>query len=532
MKNKSKDMSRDVSRDIKKDIRILDCTLRDGGYINDWNWGYETARSIINLLIRANINVIEVGFLRNVDNYDKDITVCNDINELNRLLPENYDGNAVFSAMAMRSNYDVSKLREYSGDGISLIRITAHDYDIEEGMSFAREVKNRGYMLSINPINIMGYSDSRLLWIIEKVNSIKPEQFAIVDTFGSMRRRDLDRIVSIVDHNLEKDIGLALHLHENMSLSCSLAQLFLEKHLDRPISIDGSLMGMGRVPGNLPIELISFHLNEYYNMQYDIEYLLDAIQEHIYPIREKKKWGYDPVYFLSARFNLHRNYAEFYSKKGDLTTRDIDVILSGFSREKCTVFDRDYAEKKYVEYKNNNIDDIGDISGLKALVKNRQVLLLLPGESVKRCEAKISEFIKIHDPFVISVNFVPDVFPVDMAFFGNNQRYSRFRDNKCRKIVVSSIKENTAEYVINYNRLTDERGDHVNSFIMSLRLLDILDVKQANVAGADGIRDGEMKFFDNSIHSVHKPEENFNARMHDIICDIGIEVNYVTPSPY
>ena len=114
--------------------------------------------------------------------YNPDLSVCNSIEELNRLLPDD-KGNAMFSGMAMRSDYNIEKLSPYSGNGIEMIRVTAHDYDIEEGMIFARQVKEKGYKLSINPINIMGYSDSRLLWILENVNRIHPYQFSIVDTF-------------------------------------------------------------------------------------------------------------------------------------------------------------------------------------------------------------------------------------------------------------------------------------------------------------------------------------------------------------
>ena len=87
------------------DRKLLDCTLRDGGYINNWNWGFDNARDIIHSLVRAGVDIVEVGFLRNVEGYNPDITVCNHIEELNRLLPEN-PGSAMFSAMAMRSNYE------------------------------------------------------------------------------------------------------------------------------------------------------------------------------------------------------------------------------------------------------------------------------------------------------------------------------------------------------------------------------------------------------------------------------------------
>ena len=114
-------------------VKLLDCTLRDGGYVNDWRWGFAPARQIIRTLTRAGTDIVEVGFLRNVGEYDPDVTVCNTIEELNRLLPEDSRG-TMYSGMAMRSNYDISKLSEYSGQGIEMIRITAHDYDIRDGM--------------------------------------------------------------------------------------------------------------------------------------------------------------------------------------------------------------------------------------------------------------------------------------------------------------------------------------------------------------------------------------------------------------
>ena len=221
-------------------------------------------------------------------------------------------------------------------------------------MDFAREVKARGYKLSINPINIMGYADKDLLWIFDQVNAIHPWQFSIVDTFGSMRRRDLERIVSLADHNLAPDIRLGLHLHENMALSFCLAQEFMDRPMLRDKTVDASLMGMGRAPGNLPIELVADYRNETGNCHYDLDEIMDAIQDHIAPIKGESQWGYTPAYFLSARFNLHRNYAEHLLNKGDLTNRDINHILAAIDDSKKTVFDAAYADKLYTEYRNRS----------------------------------------------------------------------------------------------------------------------------------------------------------------------------------
>jgi len=512
-------------------LMLLDCTLRDGGYVNDWKWGFNTARDIIQALVKSKTDVVEVGFLRNVDGYNPDVSVCNRIEELNRLLPVN-SGQTIFSAMVMRSNYEIKKLSPYSGSGIEMIRITAHDYDIEEGMDYAKEVKEKGYKISINPINIMGYTDSRIIWIIDRVNKIQPYQFSIVDTFGSMKRRDLDRIVSLVDNNLDRNIRLGLHLHENMSMSCSLAQMFVDKHLNRAVTIDGSLMGMGRVPGNLPIELIADYLNEYADKAYDIDYLMDAIQDYISPIKGKTEWGYTPAYFLSARFNLHRNYAEHYLKKGDLTNRDINHILARVDGSKKTYFDKEYADKLYEEYKDHRIDDADDRKRLIETIGGKKVLLIAPGATLKSHKDKILDYIEQEKPIAISVNFVPNEFDPDYAFFSNNKRYDKIENIYCKTIVTSNISDEKADYVVDYNSLSGAFDQGLNSLIMIIKLLKDVNAKEIVAAGADGYKESGENYYSSNIRSYTKHDNKFNLAVIDAIRSLDIRITYLTPSAY
>ena len=513
------------------DLKLLDCTLRDGGYVNDWNWGYQKARNIINSLVKANVDVVEVGFLRNVEGYNPDVTVCNKIEELNRLLPEN-KGNTMFSGMAMRSNYNIKKLSPYSGEGIEMIRITAHDYDIEDGMDFARDVKERGYKLSINPINIMGYSDDRILWIVDEVNKIQPYQFSIVDTFGSMKKRDLDRIVSLVDHNLDSNIRLALHLHENMAISCYLAQNYIDKRLNRPIAIDGSLMGMGRIPGNLPIELIADYLNDVTWKNYDIDFLLDAIQDYISPLKGETEWGYTPAYFLSARFNLHRNYAEHYLKKKDLTHRDINHILARFDKGKKTAFDSIYADKLYEDYKNNQIDDAEDWKKIKTEIQGKNVLVIAPGATLKSYGNQIKSFISLQKPLIISTNFIPDDIKVDYAFFSNGKRFNQAELGDIKTIVTSNIPDENVCYKINYNSISGAFTQGCNSLIMLLKMLRDCKAGSLFIAGADGYSQNSDNYVSNIFNDGTMHDNKFNLAVIEAIRNLGIHPHFITPSSY
>lgn len=515
-----------------EDLKLLDCTLRDGGYINDWKWGFQNAKSIITSLVNARVDIIEVGFLRNIEGYNRNITVCNTIEELNQLLPKNSAG-TMFSAMAMRSNYDVDKLSPYSGSGIEMIRVTAHDYDITEGLDFARKVKEKGYKVSINPINIMGYNDEDLYRIIDEVNSIKPYQFSVVDTFGSMKRRDLDHIIGIVESKLDSSIRLGLHLHENMAISFSLAQRFVDMKLNRPVTVDASLLGMGRIPGNLPLELIADYINDYAGGGYDLDYIMDAIQDYIYPLKGKSEWGYTPVYFLSARFNLHRNYAEYYFKKGDLTHRDINHILSAFDNGKKTVFDSEYADKVYYDYKNNEIDDSADKAKLKELLKQKDVLLIAPGHSVDTHIEKINGYIKENMPVVISINFVPDNICCDFAFITNSNRYSQMGETDTKLIITSNIRtDGKYDYILNYNSLvsTAEHGNNV--LILALKMLNIFNAKRITLAGADGYRGGKENYYEGVFESPVEREEKYNKEISELIYKLNPDIEFLTDSEY
>ena len=119
-------------------------------------------------------------------------------------------------------------------------------------------------------------------------------------------------------------------------------------------------------------------MNEYFGGHYNIDDLMDAIQDHIAPIKGNCAWGYTPAYFLSAKFNLHRNYAEHYLGKGDLTNRDINHILAAIAPNKKTVFDAAYADTLYTEYKNRRIDDAGALAALQRAFAGKTVLVLAP----------------------------------------------------------------------------------------------------------------------------------------------------------
>ncbi len=518
-------------------IKILDCTLRDGGYINDWKFGKPVIQDIVRKLEEAGTDYIEVGFLRNCK-YNPDIALFNNIEEIKSTIPTTKNVSH-YSVMALHNLYDISNLEENDGF-IDLIRVTFHNYDIDEGLRFVLKVKQKGYPVSCNPINIMGYSDIELLNLIEKVNKIQPEIFSIVDTFGSMMQQDLVRIYSIVEHNLDKTIKIGLHLHENLGQSFSLAQSFInQKSEQRNCIIDGSLLGMGRVPGNLCIELMMEYLIRFEGFRYNVEPVYDAINDYIEDIRRDKPWGYSTAYALSAKYNLHRNYSEYLLAKGKLRTKDINFILAGVDKTKKSAFDKAYIESLYEEYQNVAVDDTAGKKALHNLLGGKNILLLAPGYSLKSKELIIKNYINKKHPIIISVNYVDQGYDSSITFFTSLRRFDQYKHQVGnRKLVITSniSKEvKNADVIVDFYKLScDEFGVYDNSMIMLLRLLIDIGIKEVAVAGFDGFEKGKNNYVIPEHRGLHNHASSENANISGYVkkLETAISVYFVTPSKY
>lgn len=520
-----------------KHNKLLDCTLRDGGYINEWNFGFHTIRDIIRKLVNSQVDYVEVGFLRDCK-YDCGRTLFNSCAEIAPILPEKR-GNTMFTAMALHNKYDISKLEPYDGKTIDAIRVTFHDYDIDEGLNFIQKVKEKGYKVFCNPINIMGYSDEMILRLLKKVNAIKPYAFSIVDTFGSMMKSDLQRIYSLVEHNLDKSIIIGLHLHENLALSYSLAQEFIAmKASERQSVIDASMLGMGRVPGNLCLELIMDYMNKSQGGTYDVNPVLDGIDDHIAHLKQIEPWGYSTAYALSAKYNLHRNYAEFLLGKGRLRAKQINQILASVEENKKTAYDEAYIENLYERFQNHEVDDREVLIRLADEWRGKTILILAPGSSIVDKKNVVDLFIEQKKPIIISANFIPELYRQDYVFCSNAMRYSAMED-KCdlEKLLVTSNLTDVCgtKNFLNYADLClDDNGKCDNCVIMLMKLLLKVDISQVYVAGFDGYQSTKCNYVASYMTNQHTKGLEENIRNTKYVSDIRkkMKVVFVTPSLY
>jgi len=468
-------------------IQILDCTLRDGGYCNEWLFGYENIKKIIGGLVETNIDIIECGFLTNEIIYEKNKSKFQKIEQIKEFLAQN-DSERLFVAMVNYGEYDVKDLPVYNGQSIDGIRVAFHKKDVEHALQLCSDIKKKGYKVFVQPMVSMSYSDQEFLELVAKVNLIMPYAFYIVDSFGMMKQRDLARFFYIVDNNLDENICMGFHSHNNLQLAYSNAQYLVEKNTKRNIIIDSSVYGMGRGAGNLNTELFIQYLNENKGKSYYIKPLLMIIDEILNDFYQRNYWGYSLPNYISAVHNAHPNYAGYLDDKKTLTVEDMNEIFDSMDEEKRYTYDKSYIEELYVKYLATGKVQEVHAKELDELLNNKKVVLIAPGKSAYEEKEKIITIAKTMGAVVISVNFDYSYMDVDYIFLSNLRRYRELdvkKRNKC--IVTSNIPTDEAFFKTKYMDLVNGiEAVRDNAGMMAIKFLLNYGVAEILLAGFDG----------------------------------------------
>ena len=481
-------------------MKLLDCTLRDGSYLIDKKFGEKAIRGIIDGLIKAKVDFIEVGFFQN-DGFGEGKTVYRNSAHAKQFLPEN-KGNSEFTVLADYSRFSMENLDERIDGSIDAVRECFFKHERYDAIEACKIIKQKGYKLFVQPVDILGYSDIELLEFLELVNSVEPYCLSIVDTFGSMYQEDLHRVFEVINHNLIQSCRIGFHSHNNMQLSNALSQEFIRLAAGkREIVVDGTINGMGRGAGNTPTELIAQYMVAKHGYTYDIDAILDVIDGYMNNIRTLCTWGYTTPFFVAGCFSAHVNNIQYLTQKNSIRSKDIRYILNKIGAKARKRYHYDLLEETYMQHIASDIDDSAGMEELKKILEGKDVLLLVPGRTVTEEEDKIKAYIDEHHPVVISVNFLHKDFKSDLVYMSNVKRYDYWKNDSefvaQRKIIVSNIKneaENNSEIIISFNKLVKCGWEHLdNSSILLLRLLDQFDLKSIAIAGFDGYAYDQQK---------------------------------------
>jgi 4-hydroxy 2-oxovalerate aldolase len=529
-----------------KSVQILDCTLRDGGFINDWNFGLGSMKSIISRLSKAGIDMIEIGFIDDRRSNDPDRAILPDTQSFQAMLQGLDIENALILGMIDYGTCSIGRIAPKAETRIDGIRVIFKKKDQDAALEYLKQIKEKGYKIYVNPVSITGYSDEEVCVLIDKINSLDPEGVSIVDTYGLMHRKDLLHYYHLFDNHLSKHITLGYHAHNNFQLVYANSIELCELKSDRNIIIDSSLYGMGKGAGNANTELIAMFYNENIAYKYEVEHLLEAIDVDILKEYAKNKWGYSLSYYLAASNDCHPDYVKYLLGKKTLAVKSVNVLLKSLPVANKLSFNKDLIEKLYQDYQNVAYNDTDAYSRLAVDIAGQKILLLGPGSSIVKEADAISSYIKEYSPIVISINFINDMYPINYVFMGNSKRYSQFFHNiygneRDVKVITTSNVTASAkqiDFVFNYGTLlNDAESVRDNPLLMVLKILKKCCSSEIVLAGFDGYtQDNQQNYYGDYIPLLYCQDDVLlrNKIIADKLKEFSLagKISSITPTLY
>lgn len=521
-----------------KKIELLDCTLRDGGYVNDWSFTYKGMCKFCEKIAKTNVEYTELGFIRDVS-YDKEKALFPNAESFKNVIGKKSD-NIIYCGMYDTSNpFDIQTFGINNHTSIDAVRIIFKNSKIEEGIEATSQFQNLGYKVFANFVNTEKFTKEQLEYSINKFNDMNVCAMSIVDTFGDLSNIEFLTLVKTFDNLMKPNIALCYHAHNNLQQAFQNAQSLVELDLDRDIIIDASVFGMGRGAGNLNLELFAKYLNDHYNKDYHIVPMLEIMDECLQDFYREKFWGYSLPLYISASLKVHPNYAIYLASKNTLTEKSLYDILKMLDDDSKVNYSKNIAEEYYQKYQENLIDDTKDKEELANIFNNKTVILLAPGNTLNTHKNVIEKELQKDNTIAIALNFYPENFAPEFVFSSNMRRYSKIdNDQRFKSILTSNMREAIKkDYFVNYsNLLSKEKEIDDNSGLMLLRLLIDLGVKDVKIAGMDGYNSKNINVYvdENTFFDFSKEADKRNQLIKKEISDLSksIKIQFITPSCY
>lgn len=336
-------------------IKLLDCTLRDGGYVNNWDFGNSVICGILDRMLQTNVDIIEAGFIRDTQ-YDDDKAVFPDVLLVDQILGKNRinKNTAQLAVMAEISNpIPLDKIVNASETGVDIIRVivwkSKHTADgkvvdaLHESYDYCKGIVDKGYKLCVQPNRTDQYTDEEFLSMVRLFADLNPYAIYVVDSWGTMYSDDVVHYMELADKILPDTISIGFHGHNNMMQAFSTAEKIIQKGLDRNVILDASIAGIGRGAGNLNLELIARYLNKKCGTSYDLNPMYEIYDLYIKALEKKFVWGSTLPFMLSAYRNANPNYAASFADK--LTLLEMERAYDSMQGDDTVIYTDKLAEK-------------------------------------------------------------------------------------------------------------------------------------------------------------------------------------------
>ena len=382
-----------------KSLKIIDCTFRDGGYYNAWNFSKELIDAYLTTMSSSAIDYVEIGFraisnkgfkgacafssddfIRGLD-APKDLKIGVMINAADLV---NYAEGVVPAIHKM--------FVEAKKSPVTLVRIAAHIGEVAAAAEATRELKKMGYVVGLNLMQVTESSEEDLSKAIKLVSSAKPDVLYFADSLGSMNMQDTQRMVQLFQKDWKGHIGI--HAHDNMNNALSNTLHAIEYGVTW---VDSTVYGMGRGAGNTKTEYLVLELQ---NPRLNISPLLGLVEKYFKPMQQQYGWGANLYYYLAGKYGIHPTYIQQMLSDSRYDKADILSVIEHLKNEGGRTFNLELMEQGknfYVGSEKGTWNPEKELNG-------RTILILGSGPSVAEHKEAIENLVRRNSLYVMSLN--------------------------------------------------------------------------------------------------------------------------------
>ncbi len=285
----------------REQIKVLDCTIRDGGLINNHFFEDNFVREVYRAISAAKVDYMEIGYrssreLIGKENFGK-WKFCDE--EVIKRAIDGIESETKLSVMIDVGRVHKKDIVPAKDSVLDMIRVATYVKDVDKAIDLANDAADKGYETTINIMAISKALDQELDEALAQIESeSKVKAVYIVDSFGALYSENIDYLVAKYKKHLKtKEVGM--HAHNNQQLGYANT---VQGIIDGCNFVDATIFGIGRGAGNCPLELLMGFLK---NPKFDIRPILDIISREFLKMQQEMEWGYILPYAITGMFNEH-----------------------------------------------------------------------------------------------------------------------------------------------------------------------------------------------------------------------------------
>lgn len=309
----------------RSEIKVIDCTVRDGGLMNKWQFDDAFVSEVYQALTQAGVDYMEIGYLSSEKSFSRDEfgpwKFCAE-EDIRRVIGDG-EKKIKLSAMADIGRIDYDDILPESESSLDMVRVACYVHQIDAAIDLAHHCMDKGYEATINLMAVSTVGPRDLDEGLDDLARSRVPTIYLVDSFGAFYSEDIDCLAKRYLERLSgKTIGIHCHNNQQLAFSNTIAAIIAGINF-----LDGSLYGIGRGAGNCPLELLISFLK---NPKFKVRPIIEVIENQIFPWREKIDWGYHIPYMVTGVLNQHPRtaMAHMESKKKNRVTEYFDQVTS------------------------------------------------------------------------------------------------------------------------------------------------------------------------------------------------------------